>query len=99
MLLENNDFVLCLGIGKAAAEKGVLHAHLFCLNDPICLMTRRWQPGEDFSTGKWYKKNKSSKKYEFVGDIVPTMVVQKMDLIDNSQKTILEVCQKSHKII
>jgi hypothetical protein len=87
MLLEINDFVLCLGIGKATAE---LHAHLFCLNDPICLMTRRRQHGEEFITGKWYRKNKS-KKYELIADIVPTMVVQKMDLIGDPKKTILEV--------
>jgi hypothetical protein len=86
-LLEINDFVLCLGVGKAS---GVLNAHLFRLKDPINLITRPWQTGEEFGTGKWYKANKS-KKYEQIEDVVRTMVIQRMDLMGNSQETMLEV--------
>ena len=92
MLLEINDFVLCLGVGKAD-ERGALNAHLFRLKKPIDLITRPWQTGEEFIIGKWYKKDKSNnKKYVPINDdIVRTTIIQNTDLMGNSQKTILEV--------
>ena len=76
-----DEFALCLGISLA-------DVHFLRLDDPICVSTRRYKPGEEYIVGKWYRKQ--SRHYQLAEEVVQTNLIRKIDL-DGSGKTTIEV--------
>ena len=90
--LDFNELSLCVGIAEVnARDSKVRIVHLIRLKEPLCVLNRQWQSGEQFSVGKWYAKQcEQQKQYRQVEDIVPTALIEQMQ--GNGQgATIIEV--------